>query len=787
MSRPHRRALALVVAAGAALALPSSAPARVIEAEGILPPGQSGYVSLTGLTGGTGSPHLYDQQPLFIDFKRKPFGMNLATGTPETPKAGVSIRRDTFGVPAVTGATELDAWWGAGYALAQDRMFQLEAFRHATQGRLAEVTGKGALGDDLISRRDYYTPAELNAQFERFPLPLRQRTQAYVDGINAWISHLQATPTDLPAEYIATGTALTPWTVVDTLGIGVFLARTVPSGDGSELRNLRAVQDSGAGVLDALLPRSIKGQLSTIPRSEGLFPQGRVLSAKKAAAARKRSLAFAKTLPATSDGTARAAARKADRPAGMIGRTGGSSMFAVRAPGKRAILFNGPQLGFSVPELFVEIELHAPGYDVRGVTAAGIPVVGIGHNDTVAWGFTSGLSDEDDLYAEKLDPQDRESYLYKGQWRKMDCRNERFDFKSPPSDLLLGGKIPESGSVTRRVCRTVHGPVQAVEGNVAYARKYAIWQRDLESLVGIDLLNRAKTIKDVDAAARAVTWNENIMAADSQGNIGYWHPGLVQIRPSRWDERLPLPGTGEAEWGGLVPRSKMPHVINPKQGWLANWNNIPSQGWTSGDGESSERVTGQFHRVGWLMRLVRDLRKAPSFQAARSVVEREGRVAQQRPLASARLRRAQKGATGKAKSILDTVLTWDGDYHRQAADGTVDPGVAAWEAYKTALAARAVARLGKGASRFEDRPGGSHAFDITAKESYALRTLTPAGYRAAAVTAFDALAKRFGSEDPARWREPRLLYDVGAQGAGQAPPLPFFDRGTWEQIVELGP
>lgn len=784
MSRLHRLLPVLLTAAAL---LPAAAKATVLNAEGVLPPGQSGYVAIGGLTTGTGSPHLYDQQAPFVAFQRKPFGMNLATGTPETPKAGVSIRRDAFGVPSVTGDTELNAWWGAGYAIAQDRMFQLEAFRHATQGRLAEITGKGALQDDVVARRDYYTRSELMDQFSRFPLPLRERTQAYVDGINAWIRHLQLSPAELPAEYVATGTALVPWTIADTLSVGVFLARTVPSGDGSELRNLRAVQDSGPAVLDALLPRSIKGQLSTIPRSEGLFPQGHTLSAAKAAAARKRSLAFVQTLPRLSPDAARAAARKADRPAGMIGRTGGSSMFAVREPGGRALLFNGPQLGFSVPELFVEIEVHAPGSDVRGVTAPGIPVVGIGHNDSVAWGFTSGLSDEDDLYAEQLKPGDHESYMYKGQWRKMDCRTETFNYKSPPSDLLLSGKLPESGRTTRRLCRTVHGPVQSVEGDVAYARKYAIWGRDLETLVGIDQLDKARDIKDVDAAARQVTWNENIMAADSQGNIGYWHPGLVQLRPSRWDERLPLPGNGTAEWGGLVPRAKMPHVINPRQGWLANWNNIPSQGWTSGDGESSERVTGQFHRVGWLMRLVRDLHAHPTFAGAQGVIRREGSTAQQRPLASARLRRAQRGATGKAKAVLDTVLAWDGDYTRTAPDGTVDPGVATWEAYKSALATLAVQPFAKGAARFEDNPGTSHQFDITDKESYALRVLPPAGYRTAAATAFDALAKRFGSEDPTRWREPRRYYDVGAQGAGQSPPLPFFDRGTWEQVVEVGP
>ncbi len=89
-------------------------------------------------------------------------------------------------------------------------------------------------------------------------------------------------------------------------------------------------------------------------------------------------------------------------------------MFAVRGKDGHAYLFNGPQLGFSTPELFVEVEVHWPGNDIRGVTAPGVPVIGIGHNGSVAWGFTSGLSDEDDLYAEQLVPGKPETYIYKG-------------------------------------------------------------------------------------------------------------------------------------------------------------------------------------------------------------------------------------------------------------------------------------------------------------------------------------------------------------------------------------
>lgn len=781
----HRRLLLGTVAAALALAAP--AQARVLNAEGILPPGQSGFVSLTGVTTGAGSPHAYDQQPLFIDFKRKPFQMNQP-GETETPFTGVQIVRDAFGVPQVYAPNELDAWKGAGYAVAQDRLFELEAFRHATQGRLGLLTGKGALEDDLVSRRDYYTDAEMQAMFERLPSPFRMRIEAYRDGINAWIAHVNTNPLDLPAEYAATTTTLTPWAVKDSVSIGIFLARTVPSGDGAELRNLRAVQASGAKVLDALLPLSIRGQRSTIPRREGLFPQGPALTKKQAAAARRRSLRFARTLPRPSTRAVQAAARKAELAPGRIGRVGGSSMFAVRASGRRALLFNGPQLGYAAPELFVELEVHAPGLNVRGVTAPGVPVIGIGHNDDVAWGLTSGLSDEDDLYAEKLDPSDHERYRYKGQWRRMDCRTERFDYKDPVT-TILDGQPPASGSETQRVCRTVHGPVQAVEGDVAYARRYAIWGRELDSLVGLDAVNHARNIREVQAGVRKVTWNENLMAADSQGNIGYWHPGLVQLRPKGWDQRLPLPGTGEAEWPGLVPRAKLPSIINPKQGWLANWNNIPSQGWTSGDGEAAERVTGAFHRVGWLMRLVDGLhaKRTATFADAAEVVRREGSTAQQRPLAAPQLRRALRGSAGDARTLLQTLLAWDGDYVRVDGANTVDPGVAAWEAFKSAAAAIATAPFSAGAALFPSRPGSSHAFDITDNEAYALRTLPVSGYRRAAADAAAALAKRFGSADPARWREPRAMYKITPQGAQQAPPLPFFDRGTWEQIVELGP
>jgi penicillin amidase len=793
-----RRALPLALLL--ALVLHGAAVARVLRAETVLPPGQSGFVSLTGLASGTGSPHLNDQTSLFTSFSFKP-ALFDPPGEESSPRAGVRIVRDRYGVPAVHGDSDYDAWWGVGYAVAEDRLFQLELFRRATSGRLAEILGPDYLDDDLVARRDYYTDPELRAMASRIPGGLYRRVEAYRDGINAYIAKVRSDPSLLPGEFAALGVAPADWTAEDSLRIGVFLARTIPSGDGLELDNARALRALGPRAFARLLPLRTPGRIHSVPRSEGVFPSQPGRTRRQERRAFRRSVRYVAGLPLPARPEAAGGGTSASRLT-TLPRQGGSYMWAisrarfdrrgrVRKPGK-AYLFNGPQLGYSIPELFVEFELSTPTRHVRGSSAAGIPLVGIGHNGQVAWGFTSGLSDEDDLYAERL--TGAESYGFNGAERPMDCRDETFQYRTPPTDLptrleeLLGGQPqPAAGSRTERICRTVHGPVQERADGVAFARRYAIWGRELETIVGLSALNDARSVRDVDRAMRTVTWNENVIAADSRGNIGYWHPGLHPLRPRGWDERLPYPGTGEAEWRGLLRRRRTPHAINPRQGYLFNWNNMPSVGWTNGDGESRERMTGALHRSGWLRRLVRAVKRHPSYERSRAIDRSNGAVAQQRPLFGARLRQARRGARRRARAVLDALIRWDGHYDRADAGGTVDPGVAIWEQFKSEAKAIALGRFGGAADLLDAEPGSSHVFDISNGEAYALRTLSRRGLRIAADHAAAALTNRFGSPDVGAWREPRRMYEVTAQGAGTPPELPFFDRGTWEQSIALGP
>ena len=194
---------------------------------------------------------------------------------------------------------------------------------------------------------------------------------------------------------------------------------------------------------------------------------------------------------------------------------------------ERAYLFNGPQLGFSIPELFVEFELHSPDQpNLRGVSAAGVPLVGIGHNGDVAWGFTSGLSDEDDLYVEKL--TGAETYEFKG---------ERARDGLPRRGLHLqhAGHRPARPDRRRRARRRARSPSGSAAPSTARSSTPATASRSRAATrsgtassrrsSASTELNDAKTIDDVDEAMQQVTWNENVMAADSQRQHRLLAPG----------------------------------------------------------------------------------------------------------------------------------------------------------------------------------------------------------------------------------------------------------------------
>ncbi len=402
----RRRGLAAVLCLGAVLTGAQAADGHILRATSILPPGESGFVAVSGVANGTGSPHLYDQQQPFINFQRKNAMFNQR-GAAESPMPGATIRRDSYGVPSITGATSSDLWWGAGYATAEDRLFELEVFRRATTGHLAEILGASYLPMDIEVRRDFYTPSELGDLYDSLTPGMQTRYSAYTAGVNAWVDHVNSDPSDMPAEFVALDdTPIQHFTVEDMEAIGIYLARTTPNTDGSDLQNMEAIQRSGPTKFNQILPLRIKGQISTIPARDGLYPSVPGRTRAQEHAALTRSYRYVRHLPIpgpTNLGTEAVSGtlptlaatdytRAADDGAGLVNplspiHRGGSYMVAVSEPKvHQSLFFNGPELGFSAPEELYEMEIHGPGLEVRGVTAPGAPVVAIGHNAHIAFG-----------------------------------------------------------------------------------------------------------------------------------------------------------------------------------------------------------------------------------------------------------------------------------------------------------------------------------------------------------------------------------------------------------------
>lgn len=223
--------------------------ARVLRAETVLPPGQSGNVSLLGQAQGSlsGSPasygsHIDDQRELYWSFRAKPAVLGTRPGSPSSPKSGISIYRDDFGVPIVYADNTQDGWYGVGYAIAEDRLFLLDAVRRTAKGTLAELTGCSAVPADIQQRLLTYTEAEYQTMFDAATSEAKASVLGYVDGVNARIAAVRNNPTLLPAEYGLLTSLPEPITVSDVLASGVYITRFVAAEGGNEMANVELLK-----------------------------------------------------------------------------------------------------------------------------------------------------------------------------------------------------------------------------------------------------------------------------------------------------------------------------------------------------------------------------------------------------------------------------------------------------------------------------------------------------------------------------------------------------------------
>ena len=477
----------------------------------------------------------------------------------------VIIKRDTYGVPHIYAHKVYGLYFGFGYAIAQDRLFQLEMIRRSTQGRIAEVLGEDHVSFD-VGIRTGFNPDSIKAQIENLDKKDRDILEGYAAGINAYLEEIQAAPNLLmPKQFNDFGFEPESWSAYDVamIYVGTMINRF---GDlNSELNNLYILQtligmhgeETAWEIFDQLIPTiTLKGAPTTIPASE--WNSG--TAAKKT----KNGVMLANLKVSQDNSLSNENKLAAFSNCILIGKD--------KADGAKAILVAGPQFGYFNPSYVYSVGLHGAGFDVAGNTPFGYPVIMFGHNKHIAWGSTYGAGDHIDIYVETLNPSNPYEYFFQGEFRPMQKRTELI-------------KVKDGENVLLDVYRTIHGPVIEfnLEEGIAYSKKRTWEGLELDQLFGwVDATkaqNFSSWLREVCRTAQSV----HLFYADQRGNIGHFYAGKFPEREPDHDGRLPVSGEGDMEWTGIKSVDTNPWVLNPRQGFLANWNNSPAVGYPGTD------------------------------------------------------------------------------------------------------------------------------------------------------------------------------------------------------------
>lgn len=449
--------------------------------------------------------------------------------------ADVKVIRDERGVPHIYASNEHDLYFMTGYITAQERLWQMDMVRHATQGRLSELFKRDMFDTDYFLRA-LGMPEKSRLVLENEDPEILAGLQAYADGVNAWIGE---TGKKLPPEFRILGYEPEPWTMVDITNIIGFIGWDLASSNlSNEITNYKLGMKLGPEKAAELI-----ADWNLV--DEVVFPDFRL-----------NEKIF-------NDAMAAIGSIKQLEELGIV-TLSGSNNWAVsgtRSETGKPILSNDMHLGLNVPGFWMQVHQVIPGkLNVTGVIFPGEPFVVAGHNDRIAWGMTNLGVDDIDLFVETVDSTGN-NYLYNGEW---------LPFREVEHVL----KMNDDSSQTRVIKYTHHGPVISGMRGIDDALLTMRWSGydHSDEIKAVYLLNRAGNWDEFRTALsnfRAIS--QNFAYADVEGNIGLNTGGGVPVR--KGTGLLPRRGeTDEYEWKGYVPFDLLPSSFNPEEGFVSSAN-----------------------------------------------------------------------------------------------------------------------------------------------------------------------------------------------------------------------
>ncbi|MBB5223238.1 penicillin amidase [Amaricoccus macauensis] len=466
------------------------------------------------------------------------------------PAQEIDIVRDRYAVPHILSKDDHDAFFGLGFVHAQDRLWQMTLLRRTAQGRLSELFGPETVPIDTLMRALDLSGYARDAVARQTP-ETRVALEAYADGVNAWLKVVQEKALGRGApEFFLFSADISPWLPADSISIQKLIALQLTDKAAMEALRARLSLVLPNERLRDILPDSPTEPVMALPQFSELFPDA-------------------------PGGTEFAAVKHPLDPVPAPGFGGASNAFAAmgsRTSGGAPLLATDPHLSLSAPSIWMLARMDLASGPVIGATIPGMPAILIGRNPDIGWGLTSSYLDDQDIYIEKLNPDDPDSYLTPTGWQRFEART-----------ATIGVKDADPVVVTLR--RSRHGPVIPGEtfgaaavtppGHVATLAWTALTPEDRSIGAALGLMRAGSVAEARQAARDVVAPSQNITIADAK-SVALQMSGAAPRRQagSTSKGRLPSPGwLAVNDWQGMRSFDENPWVEDPPSGVVVNTNN----------------------------------------------------------------------------------------------------------------------------------------------------------------------------------------------------------------------
>lgn len=454
--------------------------------------------------------------------------------------APISIVRDKNGIPHISGDTQADALFGLGYAHAQDRLWQMEVTRRVAKGRLSEVMGSPSVPIDIFFRNLNFSD-HVAAAYPKLSAATRVLLDAYTRGVNAVLTDAAV---QLPPEFQLLLHRPKAWQPTDSLLVIKMMSVGLSTNMSREIDHALLSQQLSPAQLADFYPPYPGDDPIVLPQIVGSLYKQEVVRR------------LASSLP--------------DMPI-----TGASNNWVIDGShtiSGKPLLANDPHLELTAPSIWYLAHLEWPDGKTIGSTLAGFPAIVLGRNERIAWGFTNTGADVQDLYVEKINPENENEYLTPDGYALFDVRDEHI-------------KVRFGRDVHLTMRRTRHGPVLsdhsnrsgalAPEGHVIALSWTALSDDDLTAEAGLRVMNATSFSDILSALSSYRVPMQNIVYGDVDGNIGFIAPALVPIRSPENDLHglIPAPGwLAKYDWQGFMPFDQLPRQYNPASGRIITAN-----------------------------------------------------------------------------------------------------------------------------------------------------------------------------------------------------------------------